>query len=555
MIAKPSIALLVAALSGSAWCSGLSLASVSTENIQGAGLSGTPAISADGRFVAFVSSAANLVPNDTNGKADVFVRDLLLGTTEIVSISTDGTQGNDDASYPAISADGRIVAFTSRANNLVPNDTNGWWDIFVRDRQTGITERVSVSSTGEQANHFSFQPSLSADGNLVCFVSPASNLVTGDTNGVKDIFVRDRQLGTTERVSVSSSGEEADRQTTIGVISADGSCVAMVSYATNLAPGDTGLYSDLFLHDRGTGETIELTAGGDGPTFDCSISASGRFVAFVSDASNLVPNDTNGVKDVFVYDAATGMTDRISVSTDGAELNGDSTSGTLSADGRFVGFWSGSTNAVPGDINGHLDCFVRDRMLGTTTCVSAGGNADSYEPVFSADGSRLAFQSLASNLVAGDTNGDWDVFVMQLPTATVSGSVDFGVANPPTSVNMRLSWSGWDEPFMVAPTALNGQGEFTIATPSGPLDLSIKPNHWLRRTLAADTTSGNASGLFFELANGDAEEDNAIDLLDLNRILTEFGSVDNEADLDGSGQIDLPDLNIVFLNFGMAGDS
>src|SRR3990172_5886825 len=185
-------------------------ASVSTAGVQGDALSGYPAISADGTIVAFRASASNLVPSDTNGADDVFVRDRQAGATERVSVSSAGGQGSGGHSYePSVSDDGRYVAFRSHATNLVAGDTNGTDDVFVRDRQTGVTVRVSVDSSGVQGNGGSYEPSVSGDGRYVAFRSVASNLVPGDDNAVQDIFVHDRQTGATERVSVTSAGGQA----------------------------------------------------------------------------------------------------------------------------------------------------------------------------------------------------------------------------------------------------------------------------------------------------------------------------------------------------------
>jgi len=222
-----------------------------------------------------------------------------------VSVASDGTQGNDNSWDPSISADGRYVAFFSHASNLVPGDTNGKADVFVHDRVTGQTTRVSVASDGTEGNGYSWFPSISADGRYVAFESIASNLVPGDTNGVSDVFVHDRLTGQTTRVSVASDGTQGH-------------------------------------------------SASDHP----SISADGRYVAFESFASNLVPGDTNGKRDVFVHDRLTGQTARVSVASDGTQGNGDSIYPSISADGRYVAFVSGASNLVPGDANGNIDVFI-----------------------------------------------------------------------------------------------------------------------------------------------------------------------------------------------------
>ena len=231
---------------------------------QADGESSSPAISADGRFVAFVSFATNLVPGDSNGRGDVFVRDRLTQTTERVSVDSAGTEGNSGSDGPSISANGRFVVFWSDATNLVRGDTNGVADVFVRDRLTRTTERVSVDSAGNEGNgasglHSHSEYSISADGRFVAFVSSATNLVPGDTNGAADVFVHDRLTRTTERVSVDSAGNEANSSSFDPVISADGRFVAFSSAATNLVPGDTNEQPDVFVRDRKTAEDSDTT--------------------------------------------------------------------------------------------------------------------------------------------------------------------------------------------------------------------------------------------------------------------------------------------------------
>src|SRR5207249_1268748 len=216
-----------------------------------------PALSADGRFVAFGSDATNLVAGDTNGTTDVFVHDRQTGTTERVSVASGGgTQGNGKSggffAFPALSADGRFVAFQSDATNLVAGDTNGTTDVFVHDRQTATTERVSV-------NGFSAGPALSADGRFVAFHSTGSNLVAGDTNGATDVFVHDRQTGTTERVSGASDGTQGNDASAGPALSADGRLVAFHSSATNLVAGDANRAYDVFVHDRAVSTTTTST--------------------------------------------------------------------------------------------------------------------------------------------------------------------------------------------------------------------------------------------------------------------------------------------------------
>ena len=323
--------------------------SVSPTGVQGNHHSSTPKISPSGRYVAFDSRASNLVPGDTNDGYDVFVLDRQEGRTERVSVSSSGFQGNGWSYFPRISADGRFVAFLSRASNLVQGDTNGNTDIFVHDRQTGETTRVSEASNGSQANGSSYGCLVSADGRFVAFSSGASNLVPGDTNNLDDAFVHDRQTGETNRVSVSSAGEETVRSppsstsSNVTSISADGRFVAFNSFASNLVPEDTNDRGDVFVHNHQTGETTRVSVSSQGEEASGGggkLTENGRFVFFNSSADNLVANDTNGFTDIFVHDRLTGDTTRVNVSGEGEEPNGHSSVYSTSSDGRFVAFAS-----------------------------------------------------------------------------------------------------------------------------------------------------------------------------------------------------------------------
>jgi Tol biopolymer transport system component len=382
-------------------------------------------ISQDGRFVTFVSSASNLVPGDTNGVADVFVRDRINGTTERISVSSGGIQADGVCVPTAISGDGRLVAFVSLASNLVPGDTNGAFDIFVRDRLTATTQRVSVSSSGRQGDADSLAAGMSADGRFVAFDSEASDLVAADTNHVADVFLRDRLSGTTERVSVSSAGVQGDAGSAANIVipavSEDGRYVAFESDATNLVADDTNRVSDVFTRDRlaGSTELVSLRSGdypaGSASCCELSMTPDGRYVAFTTD-DELGSDDSNLVADVYLRDMQRGIVERISVSGSGGQANDRSHVGSISADGRFVAFVSFASNLVPGDRNGAFDAFVRDRAAGATERVSvssdgAGGNANSDGVAISGDGRWVAFASFASNLVPSDTNGVADLFV------------------------------------------------------------------------------------------------------------------------------------------------
>ena len=413
--------------------------SVATGGSQATGgaLTSIPSTSADGRLVAFTSSATNLVPNDTNAVTDVFVHDRQTGVTTRVSVNTDGTEGSGNSTASAISADGRYVAFHSAATNLVTGDTNGQTDVFVHDRQTGATTRVSVVTGGGQGcvavgnactgAGASTDPTISGDGRYVTYRSNATYLATGvpagDTNNAGDIFVHDRQTTTTTRVSVITGGAQSNGVSSLPAISRDGRFVAFTSAATNLVTGDTNTQLDVFVHDRQTVTTTRVsvatgggqtTGGGSNPS---AINGDGSVVVFASEATNLVAGDTNGVSDVFVHVRASGATTRASTPSGGAQATGGpSFFPSITADGRFVSFDSSATNLAPDDTNGVSDVFVHDRVAVTTSRVSlaSGGgqaNAGSFFGELSDDGRYAAFASEATNLVPGDTNGASDIFV------------------------------------------------------------------------------------------------------------------------------------------------
>ncbi|MEW2114178.1 hypothetical protein AB0945_03115 [Streptomyces sp. NPDC005474] len=376
-----------------------------------------PSISADGRYVAFTSLARDLVAGDTNRADDVFVRDRQTGVITRVSVDSAGAQANNASRNPSISADGRYVTFESVATNLVPGDTNRYRDIFLHDLQTGETTRVSVGRHGEQSDSESFHPSISADGRFVAFDSPASNLVFGDTNDIHDVFVRDWQTGETTRVSVDSNGRQGD-------------------------------------------DISQLP----------SISADGRYVAFSSGAKTLsLFPDRNHSDDVFVHDRLTGYTDRISVGPDGNEGNSASRTATISADGRYVAFESTASNLVAGDTGGpnDTDIFLYDRVTRTTTQVnlgpdglSDGGTPGQERTTLSADGRYIAFVSGEDKLVTGDINSRWDVFVRDRVTATTTmvsvagdGSQSDGYSDSPS-----ISADGHHVAFTTSATNLGGDG-------------------------------------------------------------------------------------------------
>ena len=403
------------------------------------GGSTTPTISADGRFVVFNSLATNIV--EGGQASQLYLYDRKTGSTELVSLASDGSPANYEAYYPAISSDGRFIAFGSNATNLA-GELPG--EIYLRDRKTGETVLVSGPVDGSMPSADANGPSISGSGRFVAFLSFSENLVPEDTDILPDIYVRDMQENTLHLASVSSSGEKGNSDSGVAggqSISRDGRYVAFQSYASNLVAGDTNEVSDVFIHDRSTGKTERISVSSSGQQANAEsnsqvISGSGRYVGFTSAASNLVPGDTNGVVDVFVYDRQTHKTERVSVSSTGSQQAAGVIYGvenfahlSISDNGRYITFVSQATNfekgmristcdyAVIGGSSGPCaNIYLHDRQTGKTSLLSAAskkqsGNSVSYSPAISPDGNWVAFGSDASNLVSGDTNGQADIFL------------------------------------------------------------------------------------------------------------------------------------------------
>jgi Tol biopolymer transport system component len=420
-----------------------------------AGWSYGASLSADGRYAAFESQAANAVAGDSNDTMDAFVRDVASSRTVRVSVSTEGSQAIGSSGSPAISSDGRYVAFTSDARNLVAGDTtgDGYEDVFLRDRDTdadGIldepgavsTTRLSVTTSAGEPNSSSIRPAI-GDGRHVAFMSIADNIVPGDTNE-EDVFVRDVERSRTVRVSVSTSGQQADDWSWNPSISESGRWVAFTSEASNLVRADSNGHTyDVFVRDRDTDtdgvfdeegavRTTRVSVGGilgNSGGQAGRISADGRHVVFISHGTSSAVGTT---WDVFSRDLSTNRTTLISASSGGAAGNASSQAPTISADGRYVSFESDASNLVPGDTNGVKDAFVRDRdtdadgildepgaVRTARVSVSSTGleaNRDTFAPVVAANGTAVSFASEATNLSeTADSNAVMDVFLRSLP--------------------------------------------------------------------------------------------------------------------------------------------
>lgn len=399
--------------------------SVDSAGVEGDDASGTASVSADGRFVAFTSAATRLVPGDTNGLRDVFLRDRTLGTTERISVATGGGQASGSSLQAVVSGDGRRVAFLTLAPDLGGVDLGGRPNppflVYLRDRVAGTTVPVSVTPDGRAPSTDSAHAALSSDGRLVAFASAAFDLVPGDTNGCEDVFLADVEAGTLARASLGPGGEQVVASSGEPSLSADGRTLAFASAAWDLVPGDTNGTWDVFVKDLVTGAVERVSVASDGAEASGTsrtprLSADGRFVAFESSAPDLVDGDDNGTWDVFVHDRLTGLTVRAS----GGSLAALRPS--LSAHGERVAFQSDAPDLGPGDTNGATDVFLRDLRSGEVIRLSvdaAGAEVAgaSLSPALSPDGSVVAFSSDATTLVPGDANGVRDVFTRALPPA------------------------------------------------------------------------------------------------------------------------------------------
>lgn len=388
--------------------------SVDSKGRQATGSSYAPAISADGRYVAFDSEAVALVPGDDNSATDVFVRDRRAKRTTRVSVSSSGAEGDKGSFTPAISGNGRWVAFVSAATNLVPGDTNGDPDVFLHDRRSGRTVRLSLATDGRETTGGS-GVTISRNGRHVVYSVGTPLRSVGDDSDLAGMFVYD--TGTQKRKRLPRV-EGIDP-----TISADGRYVAFSSQVRDLVPQDTNRVFDCFVLDRRTKKITRVSLGragkqGNGESLGAVISADGRHVAFSSTATNLVRGDTNTVDDIFVRDLRAGTTRRVSMRVDGKQANGVSGGPVLSADGSRVLFLSSATNLVPGGMGkAQFHIYLADLRAGSLRRVTASaagkpanGESTSF-PALTADGRTVAFGSRASNLVPRDTNGRDDIFV------------------------------------------------------------------------------------------------------------------------------------------------
>ncbi len=418
------------------------LVSVNVEGRAGNAASSGPAVNDDGSVVAFFSDASDLVYGDTNEARDVFVRDRRLSRTERVSVSSNGTQGNLPShaagDNPSLNGDGNVVAFYSDATNLVPGDTNGQTDVFVRLRREQQTLLISVDSSGKQGNGPSLNPSIDASGRYVAFQSLADNLVPGDTNRAADVFVRDRAAAHTERICNTVQGNGASF---LPSISDDGNVVAFTSAATNFSEIDRNYRLDIYVCDRRTNE-IELISVndngviGNGDSILPVVSADGRYVAFKSLADNLVAGDNNGLVDVFVRDRLNRKTERVSISFLNRDSNAVSYAPDIDCEGRFVAYGSEANNLLRGDVNHLADVFLRDRTARRNFLVDvsesgeqADGSALDIAPAVTCTNLQIAYATLAANLTRNDFNEHADVYIQAAPIPSCQRDADCNDGN------------------------------------------------------------------------------------------------------------------------------
>jgi Tol biopolymer transport system component len=420
-----------------------------------------PAMSPNGQYVVFVSYADNLIPGGSDGNdRQIFLKNRMTGAVVLASKTKEGVEAEDGCGNPTVSADGRYVCFNTGSGNLNPGDDNNDGDVYVKDLKTGALEWISQAPDGSAGDDGSANAFITPDGRYVVFQSRAENLdPDGDTNqGDKDIFVKDRKTGLLERVNETADGTQANDDSENPYITPDGRFVSFRSRANNLVPNDTSsMYDyDIFVKDRKTGKVERVSTSSDEEEADDScychhMSDDGRYAVFRSRAGNLVPDDTNDTYDAFVKDRITGQTERVSVSADGSEANSYSGGVWISSDGRFAAFWSRASNLVdPGlmkEDNDYDQIYVKDRKNGRIARVSESAEGDpgnqNSRATFMTGGGYIAFKSYADNLVPNDTNGSvnyWegeDIFLAKNPFSAYRP--DGGVGKNRSSSRSSLS--------------------------------------------------------------------------------------------------------------------
>jgi hypothetical protein len=412
----------------------LHLASTTDAGVKANRDSDVRGVSADGTRVLFSTKATNLDARDTDDLEDVYVKDLTTGALILASTSDTGTKANRDSYEASLSADGTAVAFHTYATNLDAGDTDEFQDIYVKDLTTGALILASTSDAGTKANRGGVVPSLSADGTRVAFGSGATNLGEGDTDIYLDVYVKDLATGALTLTSTSDTGATGNFNSFEPTLSADGTRVAFTSDATNFGEGDTDTLYDFYVKDLTTGALTLASTSDAGtklntPAYGLTLSGDGSRVAWYSYATNVDEGDADTSGDVYVKDLATGALTLVSTSATGTKGNGNSLVPSLSADGFLVAFWSSATNLGEDDTDHISDAYVKNLTTGVLTLAStsdtgAKGHLGSIHASLSADGTRVAFSSAATNLGEGDTDAVSDAFVKELPRPSTPVATD-----------------------------------------------------------------------------------------------------------------------------------
>lgn len=412
----------------------ISLVSQSTSGGLGNGASSRLQISGDGDFAVFQSTARNLVSNDqVQHGTEVFEANLMTGAITDISVSPTGGAENGPSTLPSVSANGTYVAFASSASNLVPGGTTGDKNVFLRDMVTGVTTQVSLTPSGGQPQGASTRPSISANGQYITYDSNATDLVQPSIakTGFTQIYLYNTATGVTTLESLGTNGQPGNGPSLRASISSDGTEVAFVSGATNLIPNDTSKYRNIFEIDLATG-VISLVSVSDtggasnGPSDNStrpSISSDGQYVGFESEATDVVPGVTNNDWQAYVRDTVNNTTTLVSVTPTGQPGDASSTRPAVNATGQYVAYESNAHDIVPKDRNHERDVFLRDTVNDTNTLVSvalggdgAGSNGLSLRPSISASGSEILFASQGSNLVSQGGNGDQQIYLATFTT-------------------------------------------------------------------------------------------------------------------------------------------
>ena len=518
--------------------------SLGTGSVQSNGESYYLSLSEDASVATFESFNTNWGPDQKDVNfVDIFVRDRVTDVTTKISVTPSGKPSDQRSFDPMLSADGRYVSFISYATNLVPYDTNrhpysdDGLDVFLYDRLAGTLQRVSLDWEGQQIDANSVG-SITPDAHYVVFTSIGDHVAKNDTNSkhIAAIYKRNIHTGAIERITKGPNGEYPNGGVGGANSSFNGRYIAYTADATNLVPNDVNGVRDVLLYDSVTQETIMVSkpAGGgqsNGLSSPAHISSDGRYVAFRSFASNLVPGDVNGQSDIFVYDIVTGDLEMVSVSSTGVLGNGVSKDPGICGDGRFVVFTSEATNLVPQPHNGQRQIYVHDRQRHETFLASVNSNGDmgngrGHRGTLSADCSTVGFATDASNIIANDTNGVRDLFaarIMYPADLSTSSMTARGSFEPGQTITYTITLrnSGTEA---TAASLTNLIPTNTTYVPSSLSGAGSVYNGTLNRIEWSGTVPGESEVALTYAVVIDAGA-------------ADFTLIENEADISGDGQI------------------